>query len=179
MAGRVIIVSGEQGSGKTTFLAAVMGLLKGRIKTGGLLARGVWHGRRREGFTLEDLSTGRSHPYCRRKPAKGWEKLGNFYVSPEGKAFGEVALSDDHLAGCRLVAIDEVGPFELEGKGWNKAVSRLVDRPDVILLLVVRKSLVGEVVRHWGLDAPDVFDVAVDTPAGCAGAILSTPLQSL
>ncbi len=179
MADHVIIVAGDQGSGKTTFLSDVVGLVSERIIVGGVLAKGTWQGAERDSFTLEDVGRGRSLLFCQCTPVSGWERIRRFYVNPAGQEFGEQALSEENLGASRLVVIDEVGPFELQGKGWTGPLQRLSRKKGIILLLAVRRALVGEVIRHWGFDGVTLFDAAVDGPRDCARRIIALLDQSL
>ena len=55
----VYIITGDQGTGKTTFLSTFSGQLKKNgIKSGGILARGVWENNIRTGFVLEGINSG-------------------------------------------------------------------------------------------------------------------------
>jgi nucleoside-triphosphatase THEP1 len=88
-------------------------------------------------------------------------------------------LSEESLSETLLVVIDEVGPFELQGKGWAASLDRLAAKEGIILMMSVRRSMVREVIRHWGLEGRIVFDVNGDNPEECARKILSVAHQSL
>jgi nucleoside-triphosphatase THEP1 len=48
--------------------------------------------------------------------------------------------------------VDEVGPFELQGKGWAPALQKLLKLSEKVLILVVREALLKKVIQHWKLD---------------------------
>lgn len=78
-----------------------------------------------------------------------------FYESAFRKA--RDILGDGLTSHAKLIVIDEVGPLELQHKGFEPAVSKLVQAQKTgelaaNLLLVVRDSLLDQVIRHYGID---------------------------
>ena len=103
--------------------------------------------------------------YLQREPANGWEKIRHFYINPAGQKFGEHALSIDQVKDVDLVVIDEIGPFELQGRGWAIAMKNIMDKLHIPLLITVRESLVNEVIGYFGLEVPVIFNATKITPA--------------
>ena len=111
------IITGEQGSGKTTLISeVVLNLQKRGFIIGGILAEGSWENNIRNSFELVDLLTGERIIYCQRNEVEDWEKIRNFFINPRGQLFGENSLAMDHIKNADLIVIDEIGPFELQGK---------------------------------------------------------------
>ena len=53
------------------------------------------------------------------------------------------------------LVIDEIGPLELQGKGFDKIVKQLLfdsDLPETNLIIVVRENLIREVISNYKLD---------------------------
>jgi nucleoside-triphosphatase THEP1 len=155
----VFIVTGGSGSGKTTTMLQLFEALTIRnIKVGGLLAMGTWKNNRRDRFELVNLFTGDRIVYCQRDPVETWESLNRFYINPDGQTFGERALNRPSVHNAQVIIIDEIGPFEMQGKGWAQALEGIVSNLRVPLVISVRKSLMDEVIRHWSLDVQGTVD---------------------
>lgn len=169
---RAVIVTGETGSGKTTLAAAVVEALAARgVRVGGFVAPGSWRDGRRWAFDLIDVAGGRREPLCGREGPPGWAGEGGFRVNPAGVELGRAALQAARLAGAQVVVVDEVGPWELAGRGWAGELDALTAAPPPLLLLVVRRRCVDQVVRRWRLAALAVYDVAGREPSRVADEI--------
>jgi len=158
---KIIIITGEQGSGKTTFLQEmIFGLANNDIQIAGIFAEGFWKNYERNHFELNDLKSKNSILYCQREPKEGWEKLRHFYINPDGQKFGEAALDPEYVKSADIVVIDEIGPFELKGKGWAKAIESLLRKlPEKPMIWVVRKSLLNEVASHFKIQPLKIYHV--------------------
>jgi nucleoside-triphosphatase THEP1 len=163
---RVVILTGNTGSGKTTRAKEVVARLRARgITVGGILAPGLLEDGRRTGFDIVNLATGESAQLAREHAGGAARRAqwSRFSFAEEGLALGLKALGTD-APGADVVIVDEVGPFELAGGGWAASLDRLVrDYPGVIVL-AVRSSIVEEVKRRWGT-ADSVAWNAATTPA--------------
>ncbi len=175
----IIIITGKQGSGKTTFLQEmIFGLTRKGIQIAGILAEGFWKNYERDHFELIDLKSKNSILFCSREPKEGWEKLNRFYINPDGQKFGEAALDPDYLKNADIVVIDEIGPFELEGKGWAKAIeSVLMKLPEVNMIWVVRDNLLSEVARYFKIKPLKIFNVEEVCAENVAGYIMQSILK--
>jgi nucleoside-triphosphatase len=158
---KIIIITGEQGSGKTTFLQEmIVGLVNNGLKAGGILAEGFWKNYERDHFKLIDLKSKNSILFCQREPKEGWEKLRHFYINPDGQKFGEAALDPEYMKNSDIIVVDEIGPFELKGKGWANSIENLLRIfTDKKMIWVVRNSLLDEVSRHFKIQPSKIFHV--------------------
>ena len=155
---QTFIITGKQGSGKTTLLLEVVQMLKQQgTRVGGIAAVGCWKEGVRDSFDLLDLQSGDTCKFLQRVPVEGWEKLRRFYVNPQGQRFGETALDPEHLKNVDLIVIDEIGPFELQAKGWAKALDKIFNTLDKPLLVVVRESLTAEIADRYNFTDPYIF----------------------
>ena len=88
---------------------------------------------------------------------------------------GQDILDDPMICDNDLVIVDEIGPFELDGKIWANSLTRLLDRQCCALLLVVREQLITEVIQKWKLNDPVIIDIE-QTKNDQAAAIISSKL---
>ncbi len=162
MNNKVFIITGSQGSGKTTFLTKLTKHLKAEgLTVSGFIAHGFWNNNERAGFELENIQTGEKIILCQTNPAKGWDKFRKFYFNPEGFAFGNRVLDPANLEKTDFIAIDEVGPFELKNRGWAQAIKLLLHNIDKPMIWVVRKSLIEEILSHFNINDFTILDVNV------------------
>ena len=160
MENKVFIIAGKQGGGKTTYLKKILkSLEKNNIKIGGFIAEGYWKDDKRERFDLINLKTNKRIIYCQRETKTDWDKVRHFYINPHGQYFGEIAMHPDNLKDVDIVVIDEVGPFEVENKGWATAISKLLNDSDIPMIWVVRESILFEVLEKWGIEPVGLFHI--------------------
>lgn len=138
----VFIVTGEKHSGKTTYIQKIVDCLKNHnIKSGGFIAEGEFEKNKRSKFTLKNLKNEESHIICSSQPADTDLKIGKFYFNKKGIEFGKNILLPQNLSENKVVFIDEIGPFELKGKGWSDSIEKLLKEPDILQVWAVRQSL--------------------------------------
>ena len=168
------IITGPQGSGKTTFLVRLVRHLKKEgVAVGGFVAHGFWKDDRRNRFELEDLQNGKKTILGQTEAVEGWEKFRRFYFNPDGFAFGEKILSPDHLQNVEIIVIDEIGPFELQGKGWRKAIDILCEESNKPMIWVCRENILKELVVEFDLQSCQVFNILQNNPETIALKIIS------
>ncbi|WP_292519313.1 nucleoside-triphosphatase [Methanoculleus sp.] len=169
----VFIITGGQGQCKTTFLHLVLGLIVGlNVRVHGVIAPGHMRDGRRSGFTLVDLATGKQEELCSVDPDPGCEAHGRFYFRPEGLAFGRRALAPPDPHETDLVAIDEVGRFELQGAVWAEQLDHLLAHPHPPMVWTVRRRLLDTVVERWNIRNPVVVDVGTASVMATADAVM-------
>ncbi len=156
----VYIITGEQGAGKTSFLSALVELLKkNNIPVGGILAEGSWDNNKRSEFHLLDLSTGHRLPLASVKQRKNWIQLGKFFFNPTSISYGNALLTGDEIEAKPIIILDEIGPFDLQGELWATGLYKLRNNYTGILILSVRKKLVHTIIRHWNFSNVEIIDI--------------------
>lgn len=159
---RIILVTGNTQSGKTSLIEGLIPVLKQRnLKLAGILARGLWESNIRCGFILIDLKCGKSVPLARRVKNEGRNTV-PFEFFSSGIKTGRRALSVESCAGADLIVVDEVGRLEIAGMGWAPFLTPLLQLKDAVHIWVVRTGLVDDVCRIWNLDQPP--QVRADEP---------------
>jgi nucleoside-triphosphatase THEP1 len=170
----IFIITGKIGSGKTTFLKKLIPRLQEHnLSVSGFLALKTSIEKSRRGYKLSFIGTDESLPLLSEKQVQGWNKTGNFYFNPEALHRGNEMMNNSQFSNKDLVVVDEVGIFELEGKIWADALSRLTEQGDVSMILVVRDTLVEKVIRKWDIKDPVIIDIEKVTVQDAEQMILS------
>jgi len=157
----VLIITGERQEGKTTYLSELVSLLKERnVKFAGFIAPAIHEQDTRIGFHLLDLQTDTKKLICTVTPTEGWQQTGPYYFNPEGLQFGMQTLSRKRTENAHWLVIDEVGPMELENKGWAKTINSLQKNSNLPMIWVVRRHLVDKVQHKWHTFSYRVVDIS-------------------
>ena len=74
-----------------------------------------------------------------------------------------ISWLDDHIhdAAISTIILDEIGPLELQGKGWDEWLQRSMDQlltKDV--LFVVRQTILEKVIERYGLEDAKIVEKA-------------------
>ncbi len=158
---KILIISGDTRSGKTTFLKQVIKNLKEQnpdFSIGGIIATGIDKDGERYGFEIEELSTGQKNLLCTREPQENTEKIGRFYFYQQVLDTTR-RLIVESLPALDLLVIDEVGYLELKGRGWFEVIEEAMKQHDLNMIFVVRKRLLEDVLNLWQDYYIEVFDV--------------------
>lgn len=172
----VFIVSGETGSGKTTFVMRLIEVLQGQsLSITGFTALSVPHDGPSGSFNMLDLDSGKIIPLASRRFYEGWEQVGNFFFNPEGIGMGKRILEDALKTEHDILVVDEIGPFELEGKIWAESLTPILERRVCPVLLVVRQPLVAAVVQKWNLQDAVLINIRQLNPDQAADLVFPEP----
>ncbi len=170
----VFILTGKTGSGKTTFLLNLIEELWSNTSSiAGFAAVSVPGDDPSGSYEILDLVSNKILPLASRSYAEGRVKYGKFYFNPEGILMGKNILEDPMICDNDLVIVDEIGPFELDGKIWADSLTRLLDRQCCSLLLVVREQLIAQVIQKWKLNDPVIIDIEQTKNVQAAATIIS------
>jgi nucleoside-triphosphatase THEP1 len=170
----VFIITGETGSGKTTFLLELIEELRGEsLSIAGFAALSVPEDGPSGSFNILDLVSGKILPLASRRFTEGWKQYGKFYFNPAGILLGKNILEDPMIIKNDLIVVDEIGPFELDGEIWADGLTRLLAGQNCSILLVVREQLVRQVMRHWSIKDAMVIEFGKLKPDQAATLILS------
>lgn len=170
----VVVVTGQKGAGKTTLVSRVVESLKSQgIQVKGILAPAFFDNGKRAGYHVRDIKTGEKTTLCKRDESITGNVPGKYRFFDEGLLFGEKALWIENLQDTDLVVVDEAGPFELRGQGWDGALQDIVTHHKGPLLLVIRESLINEIAEKYGLAISATFEAESTSPDQLVSKILS------
>lgn len=154
------LITGAVNQGKSTGLLEIYR----RLGTGdGFYNRRILQGNETIGQAIIHMATGASCvlAYDDRFVPVGWRAAchyGPFSFSREGLDFGCQILETALDNGITPVFIDEIGPLELAGKGFDAIMARVVQQATDVYV-VMRESCIGEVIRKYGLEQYEVFKI--------------------
>lgn len=159
----IYYLTGGVNSGKTSLLSSwVEEYQRRNCRVCGILAPAVWVQGRKIAYNIVDVHTGETKPWSSTQPIDNAEKWGRFWFSREGLHFGQGALNRiDGL--CEIGILDEVGPLELENRGWACSLREILIRSPENMIIVVRASLVQPVTNFFGIESFQVL--TLDSPA--------------
>jgi nucleoside-triphosphatase THEP1 len=160
---KTIIITGETGEGKTLLLKKLIDLLHEKgVRTGGILAPRIIEQGITTGYDIVNIATGRRSPFLRhinREITTGVERFTQF---KEGYETGLEALDPANNIHNAMVVIDEAGPLELRGEGWAQRIQELLNKNESQIILVVRKSLVRQVMDKFNIDDAIIHEAGKD-----------------
>jgi nucleoside-triphosphatase THEP1 len=140
---QLIVLSGESGSGKTTYCATLVRHVQASGGTVcGLLSVGTFMNGVKVAIDLHDLRTGQPRRLATRRPQPDpASPTPNWQFDEEALRWGDAVLAA--VPRCDLLVIDELGPLELRhGVGYQAAFKLLKRRAYRLACVVVRPSLV-------------------------------------
>jgi nucleoside-triphosphatase THEP1 len=131
----IFIISGDVGAGKTTFFRKVVEGLQSRgVPVAGFVSERVFREGTLVGYDIVDIGTVARTPWLRR--GGSGESIGPFTISAAGLAAAAAIIGTSDPSG--LLAVDELGPLELEGWGFWTSLKPLLDAPGRSFLFVIR-----------------------------------------
>jgi nucleoside-triphosphatase len=153
----IVILTGPVHSGKTSLLRNVISFLRGRgLQVSGYLSEPLREGERILGYDLVEIGGGK-FPFLRRGSPPEGQRIGRFFLDGEGLRQSERIIRqtppDD------LLIVDEVGPLELEGRGVRPSLERILSSRPGTTLLVIRESILGDIVASLGLQSARIISL--------------------
>jgi len=157
----VVVLTGRSGAGKTTILESIVTRLQEEsVPVAGLIQPARFLDGEKIGFEIRDIQTGRKTLFAERvRRQDGLYGMG-YRFEEKGRRLAQEALAA--IPRDCVVAVDELGPLELRGKGHMGALQKAIAvRPPLMLLLVVRRHLIPAFLS--ALSATDATVIDVET----------------
>lgn len=151
---QVVIVSGERGEGKTTFLRKCADELRRRNRTiFGFYAANVKTPDGNEGYRIYKANSSESLLLCERNASgRGNLKLLDFWFNEQAIKAGEQWLSEGFKTKSPLFLLDEAGKFELDGYVWDNIIKKMLRHNDGTLLMAVRNRFTERIMEKYGIN---------------------------
>jgi len=116
-------------------------------------------GRERTGFTLVDLESGERVQLALKQNIDGWLPQGRFHFNPEALTRGRMILERAKKNRETILVVDEVGPLELDGKGWGPCLDELAGDHRGLQLWVSRNRIMERVMDRWNIPQERVMNM--------------------
>ena len=129
----------------------------------GFLSFGTFKNNKRDAFYLYDLASGEKMQLCSTEKSEKWEPFFRFYFNPEAITRGNQILEDAPVSKNTIIVIDEIGPRELDKKGWYHGIKKTRNTPG-IKIYVVRKSILQQVIDKFSVREPVIIDIQKFSP---------------
>ncbi len=155
----IYLVTGSVGAGKTNYIKNLIGFFNDNdIKVAGIYSERIMDDSRAVGYDVVDISTGTRKAFLREYEKCGNEKIGRFYICPEGLKMGQTVLRSQVGGDHRVLIVDEVGLLEINGGGWAGPIDGLLARPCNIIMSV-RDIYVDRIKAKWHLSRAIILNV--------------------
>jgi iron complex transport system ATP-binding protein len=135
------------------------------LKVDGILATGTYKENQRDTFSLIHIREGRSYELAAREKKPGWFRYRRYFFNPSSFEKGLDVLTKGLSEKNDVLILDEIGPMELGGRGWYKALQVLDRNYRIPQVWVVRENILGEVRDRWNIPEENVFHIQKNRPA--------------
>ncbi|MGV8964003.1 MAG: nucleoside-triphosphatase [Candidatus Saccharimonadaceae bacterium] len=152
----IFIISGEKGSGKTTFLIDVLALLKKNgFVVGGFV---VLHELQSDCYQIKNINTNEEFLLMQRV-ATFDKRPNHFKFFPKGVEMGNNCIKELLTQPLDIAIVDEIGGYELAGELWCNSFTQLVES-SVSLIFTTKEKLLEGVVEKWKIKPTLIFHSA-------------------
>ncbi len=156
----ITIITGSINSGKTTKL---LELYERTHEGDGLILPKVFQNGQNIGQMIRKLSTGDQIPFSIRKQylSDDWDEIYNYKdysFSKRGLEYASLIINEISEKHISPVFLDEIGPLELEEKGFSTLLTGLLGR-ELTLYLTVRESYLSQVINHFHIEANEILNL--------------------
>jgi nucleoside-triphosphatase THEP1 len=154
----LFLLTGPINSGKSSAVAQIAQRLREeKIAIGGIVSMPIIQSGIKIGFDALCLSTQKTKLLARlkalvRNPTLADLAIGQWIIFDDGLKFCNQQIEEAIQKKPQIIIIDELGPIELQGKGFRPVLDKLLlgeQKLPFHLLLVVRISLVEEIKRLY------------------------------
>lgn len=147
----VYIVSAQINEGKTQKLLAIYNELK---QGDGFVSKKIFlNGKDFIGYEIMRLSTNEKMPLAYKTPyvPSNWDEVyryGPFSFSNRALEFAERIIDDTTICNIEPVFIDEIGPLELDGKGFSTLLKKVL-KTQKDIYITVRNHCAADVIEKF------------------------------
>ncbi|MEZ4908296.1 MAG: nucleoside-triphosphatase [Saprospiraceae bacterium] len=155
------LITGNIAEGKTSCLLEIIKKMSdNNIKIGGFYSPLILTNDTTIGYDLVHIRSNQRIPFLRENDKSD---IGKYKV--DESAFNIVAewIENDKLNNVDVFIIDEVGKWELSGKGWSNVIDKLKDDISFFQIWTVRSTFVDDVILKWGLENVLILNTGENT----------------
>jgi nucleoside-triphosphatase THEP1 len=163
------ILTGDLRSGKTTFLRDLAEELRLRaVRVSGILSVRRLKDDGTDGYDAVGIPFFGSELLCTDRKEAGFITWEIYHFNPAGFAFGDTVFDAARHDRAEVFILDEIGPLEVEGKGWANLLGRLLNAGFPVAIVTIRRSMLERVTsgldglpwRVWDITRSDVKKMA-------------------
>jgi len=156
---KITIISGEKHSGKTTKLLEIISDFKLKnISCAGIIAIGTFKNNQRYSFDIVDIRTQEKIEFMTVEPSIGSDKIGRFYINKNALEFGNIVLEKAISSNAEYIIIDEIGPLELDEKGWASIFNKIIETNKNIIISL-RKELLNDILKKFKISEFELIEI--------------------
>jgi nucleoside-triphosphatase THEP1 len=157
----ICIITGGIDEGKTREVEAIYRQMK---KGDGWISRKVFLNEEFAGYEILRLSTNEKLPlaYKREYVPPGWDEIytiGPFCFSKQAFDFAGKIIDEIIEKNIEPVFIDEIGPLELQGKGFCPMLGKIL-KTQKDIYIVVRSHCVDDVVNRFEIKNYEIIKIS-------------------
>ncbi|HOP62315.1 MAG TPA: nucleoside-triphosphatase [Spirochaetota bacterium] len=146
------IICGEINQGKT---AKINSIYAEQRNGDGFISKKIFRESDFQGYEITRLSTGETVPLSLKTGLFPPDKIplytcGTFSFYEEGFVFADSIIDDILRNNISPVFIDEIGPLELEGKGFCNSLKKIINTERTIYF-TVRAHCLDRVISHFSI----------------------------
>jgi nucleoside-triphosphatase THEP1 len=155
---KIYIFTGERDSGKTTFLKNIIEqLIEKGITMDGFYAEKKFRDNVFSVYNLVHILDGTKQEFLILKSDLSDPNSTRFDINSNALGIGYQWLNEISTS-VELIIIDEVGKWELQGKGWSKAIENTIKHSNQPILLVVREKFLTDIISHFNIENYSIFN---------------------
>jgi nucleoside-triphosphatase THEP1 len=157
----VFIITGGIDEGKTRKIQAIYRQMK---KGDGWVSRKIFLNEEFVGYEIVKLSTGEKLPlaYKKENVPPGWDEIysiGPFSFSKRAFEFAGKIIDEIIKKNINPVFIDEIGPLELQGKGFCPMLGKIL-KTQKDIYIVVRSHCVEDVIKRFNIQGYKILTIS-------------------
>ena len=168
----LFILTGRINQGKTSFTQQLIDELQNEgLRVSGFVTLGNTNDSSRNAYKIKNLQSGEETALCTTHPNPANAHYGRFYFEEAGIKKGCDIITQSLTQLPDLLVIDELGPMEINNRGWAPALEKVVENNTCAQFWVVREKLVKPMMRKWNVGDVIIFDLKKDTPDSVSNTI--------
>jgi nucleoside-triphosphatase THEP1 len=160
----LFVLTGRINQGKTSFTLQLIEMLQNQgLTVRGFVTMGNTNDSYRNAYKIKNLQSGEETALCSTQPDLAKPNYGRFYFEESGIEKGCNIIAQTLTQPADLLVIDELGPMEINNRGWAPAVESVVKENSTAQFWVVREKLVKPMMRKWNVGDIVVFELGADS----------------
>ncbi len=155
----IFILTGDINSGKSSYISSIISNEKyTKIPFKGILTPSEFLSDSIKNYYLYDIEKKTKLFFAGEKEFNESYIFGRFYFSKTAVKYGNEILSGLRNTDS-FVIIDEIGPMELTGSGYDKGFKEILISPPEYMLIVIRKNFISKICEHYRIKDYSIITV--------------------